>query len=609
MNYFSMFFSVKFPRYIPMLLDVLGLMLVFGGYYLLGGDELFLVGIWPLVMVSSAMVIVGRAIGLYDSFTRFFNFHELVRYGALLFGASLTLLVVLGDYRLERLFVLFFSMALATIPYRFVVKYLFSFKSQTQVRTALLYGSGERGVFLKRSFFNSPHFKIVGFVDDDPQMKGRKIDGVYVYGLDDKLLSWMEKKDVKHVIFTTTKMSSARKEFLMNYFKDLRVQTYNLPPADIWAQRPPSAAQLKKIRIEDLLTREEIIIDIAANESFYFGKTILVTGGAGSIGSEIVRQLIGFAPKRLVVLDVNETALFHLQQELKEFSIISCVLMNVLDDGGLEGLFAQEGFDYVFHAAAFKHVSVVEDNPIQGVQNNALGTYRVAQKAIDHKVSKFVLVSTDKAVNPTNVMGASKRFCELMVTWMGGSHLETDFITTRFGNVLGSNGSVIPIFRKQIESGGPVTLTHPDITRYFMTIPEASKLVLEACRIGKDNQVFVFDMGAPVRIIDLATNMISLSGFRPNEDIEIKIVGLRPGEKLYEELLLDIEEMLPSHNPHIFIAKKEMLSQEHLLLIQSVLDRLNEPGFSDAMELIGLMKALIPEYKSNNSKFEVLDRV
>jgi FlaA1/EpsC-like NDP-sugar epimerase len=272
-------------------------------------------------------------------------------------------------------------------------------------------------------------------------------------------------------------------------------------------------------------------------------------------------------------------------------------------------LFVQEGFDCVFHAAAFKHVSVVEDNPIQGVQNNALGTYRVAKKAIEHKVPKFVLVSTDKAVNPTNVMGASKRFCELMVAWMGGSHLETDFITTRFGNVLGSNGSVIPIFRKQIEAGGPVTLTHPDITRYFMTIPEASKLVLEASRIGKDNQVFVFDMGAPVRIIDLATNMISLSGFRPNEDIEIKIVGLRPGEKLFEELLLNTEEMLPSHNHHIFIAQKEFLSPEHLLLIQSVLDRLNEPGFSDAMELIRLMKALIPEYKSNNSKFEVLDSV
>ena len=404
-------------------------------------------------------------------------------------------------------------------------------------------------------------------------------------------------------------MSSARKEFLMNYFKDLRVQTYNIPPADVWAQRPPSAAQLKKIRIEDLLTRAEIGIDVLANKSFYSGKTVLVTGGAGSIGSELTRQLIGFAPKKVVVLDVNETALFHLQQELMDFSIISCVLMNVLDEGSLDRLFVHEGFDYVFHAAAFKHVSVVEDNPIQGVQNNALGTYRVAQKAIEHKVPKFVLVSTDKAVNPTNVMGASKRFCELMVAWMGGSHLETDFITTRFGNVLGSNGSVIPIFRKQIEAGGPVTLTHPDITRYFMTIPEASKLVLEACRIGKDNQVFVFDMGAPVRIIDLATNMISLSGFRPNEDIEIKIVGLRPGEKLYEELLLNTEKMLPSYNPHIFIAQKEVLSPKHLLLIQSVLDRLNEPGFYDAMELIGLMKALIPEYKSNNSKFEVLDRV
>ena len=272
-------------------------------------------------------------------------------------------------------------------------------------------------------------------------------------------------------------------------------------------------------------------------------------------------------------------------------------------------MFASERFDCVFHAAAFKHVSVVEHNPIQGVQNNALGTYRVAQAAIDHQVPRFVLVSTDKAVNPTNVMGASKRFCELMVAWLGAHHMQTDFITTRFGNVLGSNGSVIPIFRKQIEAGGPITLTHPEITRYFMTIPEASKLVLEACRIGKDNQVFVFDMGAPVRIMDLATNMISLSGFRPNEDIEVKIVGLRPGEKLYEELLLNTEQMLPSHNPHIFISQKEELSTEQMELIQSVLDRLSQPGYADAFDLVRLMKVLIPEYKSNNSNFEVLDRV
>jgi len=284
-------------------------------------------------------------------------------------------------------------------------------------------------------------------------------------------------------------------------------------------------------------------------------------------------------------------------------------LMNVLDDHGLNTLFAQEGFDCVFHAAAFKHVSVVEHNPIQGVQNNALGTYRVAQAAINHQVPRFVFVSTDKAVNPTNVMGASKRFCELMVAWLGAHHMKTDFITTRFGNVLGSNGSVIPIFRKQIEAGGPITLTHPEITRYFMTIPEASKLVLEACRIGKDNQVFVFDMGAPVRIMDLATNMISLSGFRPNEDIEVKIVGLRPGEKLYEELLLNTEKMLPSHNPHIFISQKEELSAEQMALIQSVLDRLSQPGYADAYDLVRLMKVLIPEYKSNNSNFEVLDRV
>jgi FlaA1/EpsC-like NDP-sugar epimerase len=432
---------------------------------------------------------------------------------------------------------------------------------------------------------------------------------VYVYGLDDKLLAWMEKKQVKHVIFTTTKMTSARKEYLLNYFKDLRVQTYNLPPADVWAHRPPSAAQLKKIRIEDLLTRAEIGIDVPANQSFYAEKSILVTGGAGSIGSELVRQLVEFAPKKVVVLDINETALFHLQEEFKEFGFVSCVLMNVLDDHGLNTLFAQESFDCVFHAAAFKHVSVVEHNPIQGLQNNALGTYRVAQATINHQVPRFVFVSTDKAVNPTNVMGASKRFCELLVAWLGAHHMQTDFITTRFGNVLGSNGSVIPIFRKQIEAGGPITLTHPEITRYFMTIPEASKLVLEACRIGKDNQVFVFDMGAPVRIMDLATNMISLSGFRPNEDIEVKIVGLRPGEKLYEELLLNTEQMLPSHNPHIFISQKEELSAEQMALIQSVLDRLSQPGYADAYDLVRLMKVLIPEYKSNNSNFEVLDCV
>jgi FlaA1/EpsC-like NDP-sugar epimerase len=592
-----------------MVIDVLGVMFVFGGYQILFDEELFLVGMWPVFWVACAMVLTGRIMGFYDSFTRFFNFHELVRYGALLFFSSAVLLVVLGDYRIERLFVLFFSMALATIPYRFVIKYLFSLKAHTDVKKALLYGAGERGVFLKRSFYNSPQFKIVGFVDDDPQMKGRKIDGVYVYGLDDKLLAWMEKKQVKHVIFTTTKMTSARKEYLLNYFKDLRVQTYNLPPADVWAHRPPSAAQLKKIRIEDLLTRAEIGIDVPANQSFYAEKSILVTGGAGSIGSELVRQLVEFAPKKVVVLDINETALFHLQEEFKEFGFVSCVLMNVLDDHGLNTLFAQESFDCVFHAAAFKHVSVVEHNPIQGLQNNALGTYRVAQATINHQVPRFVFVSTDKAVNPTNVMGASKRFCELLVAWLGAHHMQTDFITTRFGNVLGSNGSVIPIFRKQIEAGGPITLTHPEITRYFMTIPEASKLVLEACRIGKDNQVFVFDMGAPVRIMDLATNMISLSGFRPNEDIEVKIVGLRPGEKLYEELLLNTEQMLPSHNPHIFISQKEELSAEQMALIQSVLDRLSQPGYADAYDLVRLMKVLIPEYKSNNSNFEVLDCV
>ena len=368
-----------------------------------------------------------------------------------------------------------------------------------------------------------------------------------------------------------------------------------------------SAAKLKNVRIEDLLQRDEITIDKIANNSFYKNKKILVTGGAGSIGSEIIRQLVTMRPEIIVAVDNNETALFHLSNEFENEPSIKCELLNVTNKQKLKALFQEHTFDLVFHAAAYKHVSVIENNPEEGLYNNIIGTYHLKHMAQKYGVEKFVMISTDKAVNPTNVMGASKRFCELLVH-MDNDKSHTEFITTRFGNVLGSNGSVVPIFKKQIDQGGPITVTDPEITRYFMTIPEASKLVLEAGRIGQDKRIYVFDMGEPIKILDLAKNMIRLAGYEPEKDIAIVFTGLRNGEKLYEELLLDTEKMIPSDNDYIFVAEKEILSYTQKEEIQYIIRALSTQENIDVMDVISKLKMLIPEYISNNSRYSVLDQ-
>jgi FlaA1/EpsC-like NDP-sugar epimerase len=592
-----------------MLIDLVAINGLFFLYSLLGLNSEFLVSKITLLITTLTLVLLGRLLGLYDSLTRFFNFFELKRYVLLLFLFSAILVLIDSSASFERWFFVFFSFISATIPYRFFIKQLNSNSIQSAAKSALLYGAGEQGVYLKRSFFNSPHFVIVGFIDDDKALQGRKIDGVYVFSLGEKLDRFIKKNNVGHVIFSTAKFSANRKQFLVEHFKSRQIQTYNLPSSDVWINKMPSAAQLKKIRIEDVLARPEIDIDQKANSHNYAGKKILITGGAGSIGSELLRQLIKFEISKITVIDINETALFYLKGEIKSTSNVELLLLNVLDSSRLKELYEREQFDYVFHAAAYKHVSVVEDNAIQGLKNNIIGTFNVAQLAIQNGVKQFVLVSTDKAVRPTSVMGASKRYCELLINTLSrDENVQTKFITTRFGNVLGSNGSVIPIFRSQIEQGGPITLTHPDITRYFMTIPEASKLVIESGRIGENNQVYVFDMGEPVKIIDMAKNMISLSGFRPYEDIDIEIVGLRPGEKLFEELLLDTETMVKSIHSHLFIAQKESITQEQCALIEELIAKLEDTSKCEAFEVIGLLKQIIPEYKSNNSPFEALDR-
>lgn len=610
MNPLKSIFSIKYPRGVPMLLDLMAMNGLFLLYRLLGLNSDFIVSRFSILITTLSFILLGRLFGLYDSLTRFFNFYELKRYVFLLFVSVTILMIVSPQVTFESGFIIFFSFIFATLPYRFLIKQLNSHSSQSTAKTALLYGAGDQGVYFKRSFFNSQHFTIVGFIDDDKALQGRKIDGVYVFSLGKNLDGFIQKNNIQHVIFSTSKISIKRKQFLIEYFKSRHIQSYDLPTSDIWIKKRPSAANLKKIRIEDILARPEINIDQEINRDYYFEKKILITGGAGSIGSELLRQLIKFKPSKIIVVDINETALFFLKEEMNSIPYVDICLLNILDFSRLKELYDREQFDYVFHAAANKHVSIVEDNVIQGLKNNIIGTVNAAKLALQTGVKKFVLVSTDKAVRPTNVMGASKRLCELLVNMLSrDGKVNTTFITTRFGNVLGSNGSVIPIFKNQIEQGGPITLTHTDITRYFMTIPEASKLVIESGRIGENNQVYVFDMGEPVKILDMAKNMISLSGYRPYEDIDIEVVGLRPGEKLFEELLLDTETMIRSNHSYLFIAKKECVTLEQSELIEQLITKLEDfVSEKDVFELVGLLKKIIPEYKSNNSQFEVLDR-
>jgi len=551
------------------------------------------------------------------------------------FFSNALVIVLFGQNLISNVTLIIYSLFsfLFLITYRVIVKYFFMYIKNAKLDKIriIIYGAGEAGVATKRTFDhdNKVNKTIIAFVDDDLRKVGKAIDGVKILDAA-SLENLIIKHEVDEIIFASYTIPSERKEQIVDVCLENDVRILNIPPPDVWARGDVSTAQIQNLNIEDLLNRKSIQINIDGIQDQLKGKRILITGAAGSIGSEIVRQLMKFETGLIIMCDQSETGLHTLYLELEEThknTNFHAFIGDVKDEKRMNFLFDLFKPHYVYHAAAYKHVPMMEDNPAEAIKTNVLGTKTIADLSVRHGVQKFVMISTDKAVNPTNIMGASKRIAEIYVQSLnnslnndgvifsnGLSYLNevdvkpiTKFITTRFGNVLGSNGSVIPRFKQQIEKGGPVTVTHPEITRYFMTIPEACRLVLEAGCMGKGGEIFVFDMGKSVKIVELAKKMIRLAGLVPNEDIKITYSGLRPGEKLYEELLNDNENTMPTHHEKIMIGKvREYIFNDIEAQIYQLLEH---AIINDNRKVVIQMKTIVPEFKSKNSKFEEFDQI
>ncbi len=535
------------------------------------------------------------------------------------FGSIFFVLVNLFTFYVHsRIFIIPFSIIIidflittfVMISLRMLVKiayaeYLNPNRDKTNV---VIFGAGEAGVITKEALDRDAgtKYKVIAFFDDNEKKIGKKLVNIPIYHAD-KIPEILSTNTVAHMILAVQKISPTRKQEIIEICLANNTKVLNIPPVSRWINGELSFKQIKKVKIDDLLERDIINLDKHKISTDLAEKTILITGACGSIGSEMVRQIAAFPHKQIIIIDQAESTLYNLEVELAEkykTAHFEFILANIKNEARMRRIFEHFKPNIVFHVAAYKHVPVMEENPYEAVTTNIKGTKIIADLSVELGVEKFVMVSTDKAVNPTNVMGASKRIAEMYVQTLNRKGI-TKFITTRFGNVLGSNGSVIPLFNEQIAKGGPVTITHADVTRYFMTIPEACQLVLEAGSMGSGGEIYIFDMGKSVKIVNLAKKMIKLSNLTLGKDIQIIYTGLRPGEKLYEELLNNKENTLPTHHPKIMIAK--VIESNESTFYAQIDELIALIAKQDNFKLVKKMKEILPEYKSQNSVYEKLD--
>ena len=568
-----------------------------------------------------------RVFRTYSNVLRFSSFVDIMRIFVSLtvsYGTLMVTSVLLDTYfnvKIAPVSVLFMAyvinFALMACS-RIVVKMFFEIINfdRSQTVNVFIYGAKEVGVNIAKSLRVNlrNHYRLRGFIADEPELIDKIMMGVKVYPNDDTLIERLEDRDVNTIIISPAKMDQLKKTDIADRLLAHNIKLLTAPPLSEWGGQPLNRTQLKEIQIEDLLQREPIEVDIHKIASHLEGKRVMITGAAGSIGSEIMRQVASFNPYKLILVDQAETPLHDIRLELQDrWRDIDAetIVADISNPTRIEAIFREYKPQYIFHAAAYKHVPMMEDNVSESIQVNVAGTRILADFAVKYGAEKFVMISTDKAVNPTNVMGCSKRICEIYVQSLAKKLQEkgegtVQFITTRFGNVLGSNGSVIPRFRDQIQRGGPVTVTHPEIIRYFMTIPEACRLVLEAGTMGNGGEIFVFDMGQPVKIADLARRMIELSGMKVGKDIEIEYTGLRPGEKLYEELLGHKENTKETLHEKIRIADVREYNYQDVTRCINLLSNLSLNV--EIVDMVREMKGFVPEFKSQNSEFEKLDK-
>ena len=621
--------KLRTPRWVIVVIDLfLSLAALMFAYLIrfdLKADASLIRKEWEILSKSLLLFLLVKFFVLYlfkihRGLVRHTSTEDLRRIFFALFLSS-TLFLVFGYIRFQALdgyflfptsvlLIEFLTSLVFLVGMRFTIKllYLESGKTKGKSERVLIYGAGVSGLITKRTIENDARilYNIIGFIDDNVKMNKSRMQGSDIFHTS-RLEELIVKKGVTQVILAIQNPDLANQKKVVELCLKHNVFVNKVPNPKSWVNGEFSAKQITKINIEDLLGRKPIVLSIDKISNELKGKIILVSGAAGSIGSGMVKQIASYSPKLVIILDQAESPCYDLQNDLNyQFPNFKyeVVIGDIRNLERMERLFSYFKPEYVFHAAAYKHVPLMESNPSEAIFTNVKGTKNLVDLSIKFGVEKFVMISTDKAVNPTNVMGASKRIAEIYAQ-AANENSSTKFITTRFGNVLGSNGSVIPLFQKQIEMGGPITLTDERITRFFMTIPEACQLVLEAGSMGEGGEIFVFDMGESVKIIDLATKMIQLSGLEVGKDIEIKITGLRPGEKLYEELLAAEENTLPTHHSQILKAKTRVENNGTIELINQLIG-LFEDQKNDS--IVAKMKEIVPEYISNNSEFEILDK-